>query len=97
LNQAGKTSHQDICDSLQLFADEVMPEFHAREPEHQAWKEQVMGGTVKLDDLDTQPYDIFSHQNEDIVRLSPDELKAHMAAKEAAQREAAKVADGAAD
>ena len=27
LNQAGKTSHKDICDSLKLFADEVMPEF----------------------------------------------------------------------
>ena len=27
LNQAGKTSHQDICDSLALFAHEVMPEF----------------------------------------------------------------------
>ena len=28
LNQAGRTSHQAICDSLELFAREVMPEFH---------------------------------------------------------------------
>ena len=32
LNQAGRTSHQAICDSLDLFAREVMPEFHARQP-----------------------------------------------------------------
>ena len=34
LNQAGRTSHQAICDSLELFAREVMPEFHARQPGH---------------------------------------------------------------
>jgi hypothetical protein len=38
LNQAGRTTHQDICESLELFAKEVMPEFHAREGEHQKWK-----------------------------------------------------------
>ena len=27
LNQSGKTTHQDICDSLALFAKEVMPHF----------------------------------------------------------------------
>src|SRR5207245_9053795 len=30
LNQAGRTSHEDICKSLELFAREVMQEFHAR-------------------------------------------------------------------
>ena len=39
LNQAGKNRHEDICASLELFAAEVMPEFHAREPEHQEWKQ----------------------------------------------------------
>ncbi len=29
LQQAGKTSHRDICESLQLFADAVLPEFVA--------------------------------------------------------------------
>ena len=38
---------------------------------------------IKLDDLHTSPYNIFSHQNKDIVRLSPEELKTMMAAKEA--------------
>ena len=32
LNQAGKNTHEDICSSLELFATEVMPEFHDREP-----------------------------------------------------------------
>jgi len=32
LNQAGKNTHADICSSLELFAREVMPEFHADEP-----------------------------------------------------------------
>jgi luciferase family oxidoreductase group 1 len=85
LNQAGKTSHQDICESLEMFAKEVMPEFTAEEPAHQAWKQDVLDGKIVLEDLDTQPYDLYSHQNEDIIRMSPEELKAMMAAKEAEQ------------
>lgn len=89
LNQAGKTSHKDICDSLELFAREVMPEFHEAQPEHEAWKQDVLAGRIELPDLDTSPYDLYSHQNEDIVRESPAQLKARMAAKEAARELAA--------
>ena len=46
LNQTGRTSHEDICSSLELFAREVMPEFHAREPEHQRWKDDVLAGQL---------------------------------------------------
>ncbi|NKB58499.1 MAG: LLM class flavin-dependent oxidoreductase [Alphaproteobacteria bacterium] len=88
LNQAGKTSHEDICGSLKMFAEEVMPEFHAKEEEHAKWKADVLAGHIVLEDLETQPYDIFSHQNADIVRLTPEELKARMAEKDAAQKEA---------
>lgn len=88
LNQAGKTSHEDICGSLKMFAEEVMPEFHAKEEEHAKWKEDVLNGRIMLEDLETQPYDIFSHQNADIVRLTPEQLKAQMAAKDAARKEA---------
>lgn len=56
LNQAGKNTHQDICDSLQLFAHEVMPEFQAREGEHQAWKQSVLAGETILEDIDTEPF-----------------------------------------
>jgi hypothetical protein len=82
LNQAGKTSHQDICSSLELFAKEVMPEFHAAEAEHAAWKAKVLAREIVLEDLDVQKYDIYSHQNEHIVRLTPEQLKAKMAEKE---------------
>jgi alkanesulfonate monooxygenase SsuD/methylene tetrahydromethanopterin reductase-like flavin-dependent oxidoreductase (luciferase family) len=62
LNQAGKNRHEDICASLELFAREVMPAFHAREPEHQAWKRSVLAGETVLEDIDTNQYNIYSLQ-----------------------------------
>ncbi|MEE2778509.1 MAG: LLM class flavin-dependent oxidoreductase [Acidobacteriota bacterium] len=56
LNQAGKNTHEDICSSLELFANEVMPEFHAREQEHQEWKQAVLAGELTLTEIDTDPY-----------------------------------------
>ena len=38
---------------------------------------------IVLADLDTERYDLYAHQNEDIVRLTPQQLKERMAAKEA--------------
>jgi luciferase family oxidoreductase group 1 len=85
LNQTGRTSHEDICGSLDLFARHVMPEFQAREDEHQRWKADVLAGRIAIDKLDTAGHAVYAHQNEDIVRLTPDELKRKMAAKEAAK------------
>ena len=48
LNQAGKTSHEDICGSLKMFAEEVMPEFHALEGEHATWKDNVLSGRLTM-------------------------------------------------
>ena len=62
LNQAGKNTHEDICSSLELFAAEVMPEFHAREPEHQQWKARVLAGELELEELDTEPFNVRSNQ-----------------------------------
>ena len=56
LNQAGNNTHEDICSSLELFAREVMPEFHAREPEHQAWKQAVLAGELELEEVDTEAF-----------------------------------------
>lgn len=56
LNQAGKTTHAHICESLELFASEVMPEFHAAEAEHLAWKRQVLDGDIQLEEIDTRPF-----------------------------------------
>ena len=53
LNQAGKNTHADICDSLELFAAEVMPEFHDREPAHQEWKQGVLAGEIELPEIAT--------------------------------------------
>ena len=85
LNQAGKTSHKDICESLTMFAEEVMPEFHAMEPAHQAWKQEVLAERLQLEELSTEGYDLYAHQNEDIVRMTPEQLKAMMAEKERAK------------
>lgn len=42
MQQAGKNSHQNICDSLQLFADEVLPEVSTgREAREQAKAEEL--------------------------------------------------------
>lgn len=86
LNQAGKTSHEDICASLELFAREVMPEFHERHAEQEAWKQEVLAQRTVLEELDTEGYELYAHQNEDIVRLTPEQLRRRMAEKEAAAR-----------
>jgi alkanesulfonate monooxygenase SsuD/methylene tetrahydromethanopterin reductase-like flavin-dependent oxidoreductase (luciferase family) len=56
LNQAGKNTHAHICESLELFAKEVMPEFHGREAEHQAWKRAVLNREIELAEIDTAPF-----------------------------------------
>jgi alkanesulfonate monooxygenase SsuD/methylene tetrahydromethanopterin reductase-like flavin-dependent oxidoreductase (luciferase family) len=56
LNQAGKNTHEHICEGLELFAKEVMPEFHAHEPEQQAWKAKVLAREIELEEIDTQPF-----------------------------------------
>jgi alkanesulfonate monooxygenase SsuD/methylene tetrahydromethanopterin reductase-like flavin-dependent oxidoreductase (luciferase family) len=56
LNQAGRNSHEDICASLELFAEEVMGEFHAGIPAHEAWKKDVLAGRIALEEIDTEPF-----------------------------------------
>jgi alkanesulfonate monooxygenase SsuD/methylene tetrahydromethanopterin reductase-like flavin-dependent oxidoreductase (luciferase family) len=56
LNQAGKNTHEDICSSLTLFAEEVMEEFHDREAAHQEWKEGVLAGEIEIEEIDTEPF-----------------------------------------
>jgi alkanesulfonate monooxygenase SsuD/methylene tetrahydromethanopterin reductase-like flavin-dependent oxidoreductase (luciferase family) len=56
LNQAGRNSHEDICASLELFAREVMPEFHANIPTHEEWKARVMAREIELEEIDTDRF-----------------------------------------
>jgi alkanesulfonate monooxygenase SsuD/methylene tetrahydromethanopterin reductase-like flavin-dependent oxidoreductase (luciferase family) len=82
LNQAGKTSHEDICSSLELFGREVMPEFHELEPAHQAWKQQVLAGDIVLDDLDTDGHlTAVMAANPNIKRYTADQIRAMAEAK----------------
>jgi alkanesulfonate monooxygenase SsuD/methylene tetrahydromethanopterin reductase-like flavin-dependent oxidoreductase (luciferase family) len=62
LNQAGNNTHEDICSSLELFAQQVMPEFHGREPEHQEWKQKVLAGEIQLDEIDVDPFNTPTNQ-----------------------------------
>jgi hypothetical protein len=56
LNQAGRNRHEHICESLELFAKDVMPQFHAMEPEHQEWKQKALNREVELEEIDTTPF-----------------------------------------
>ena len=60
LNQAGKNSHEDICASLELFAEKVMPEFQQRQGLQDEWKQRVLAGDVVLDDIDTDPFNMVA-------------------------------------
>ena len=62
LNQAGRNRHDHICEALELFAREVMPEFHEREGAHQEWKRGVLEGRIELEEIDTTPYNLPSNQ-----------------------------------
>ena len=44
--------------SLELFAREVMPEFHARDGEHRKWKDAVLSGEIQLEEIDTSPENV---------------------------------------
>ena len=50
------TTHADIMDSLELFAAEVMPEFHEHDGAHQEWKQGVLSGDIELEEIDITPY-----------------------------------------
>jgi hypothetical protein len=52
--------HRFAESNVELFAAEVMPEFHALEPEHQEWKQRVLAGELDLAQIDTEPYNFIS-------------------------------------
>jgi alkanesulfonate monooxygenase SsuD/methylene tetrahydromethanopterin reductase-like flavin-dependent oxidoreductase (luciferase family) len=56
LNQAGKNTHEHICESLELFAKEVMPEFQGAHPDLLKWKEQVLNRQIDLEEIDTTAF-----------------------------------------
>jgi len=56
LNQAGRNTHEHICESLELFAREVMPEFHEAHPRLLQWKQQVLNGEIELEEIETSAF-----------------------------------------
>ena len=92
LNQAGKTTHADICSSLTMFAREVMPEFHAQEPAHAAWKADVLAGRIRLEELSTEGHTTaVMAANPNLKRYTADQIRAMVEAKEGEARERANV------
>jgi hypothetical protein len=47
VSQAGTNRHEHICESLELFAAEVMPRFAERAPERERAKEERLAGAVE--------------------------------------------------
>ena len=56
LNQAGNNTHEHICESLELFAREVMPELQAAHPDLIRWKERVLNRDIVLEEIDTSAF-----------------------------------------
>jgi alkanesulfonate monooxygenase SsuD/methylene tetrahydromethanopterin reductase-like flavin-dependent oxidoreductase (luciferase family) len=47
VSQAGRNRHEHICESLELFAAEVMPEFAERAEEHERDRAERMAGAIE--------------------------------------------------
>ena len=47
VSQAGRNRHEDICESMELFAREVMPEFAERAPAREARKRERYAETIE--------------------------------------------------
>jgi alkanesulfonate monooxygenase SsuD/methylene tetrahydromethanopterin reductase-like flavin-dependent oxidoreductase (luciferase family) len=47
IQQGGNNQHEDICNSLRLFASEVLPEFHAEEEERQRRKREELAPYIE--------------------------------------------------
>ena len=47
VSQAGRNRHEDICESMELFAREVMPEFAERAPQAEARKRERYAETIE--------------------------------------------------
>jgi alkanesulfonate monooxygenase SsuD/methylene tetrahydromethanopterin reductase-like flavin-dependent oxidoreductase (luciferase family) len=56
LNQAGRNTHEHICESLELFAKDVMPEFQDAHPELLKWKQKVLNREIDLEEIDTTAF-----------------------------------------
>jgi alkanesulfonate monooxygenase SsuD/methylene tetrahydromethanopterin reductase-like flavin-dependent oxidoreductase (luciferase family) len=42
--QFGRTKHEHLMESLEIWGTQIIPEFREREPEHQAWRKKQLDG-----------------------------------------------------
>ena len=47
IQQAGRNRHEHICESLELFARDVMPEFHEKEAERERRKAEELAPYIE--------------------------------------------------
>ena len=47
IQQGGRNRHEHICEALELFASEVMPEFRAREVEREKQKQEELAPYIE--------------------------------------------------
>ena len=47
VSQAGRNRHEHICESLELFAKDVMPEFHEREDRREREKQERLAPAIE--------------------------------------------------
>jgi hypothetical protein len=62
-SKAGNPRHEDVRRSLELFAREVMPEFHERHAKQEDWKRRVISGEIKIAPVDVTPYNTAKEQS----------------------------------
>jgi hypothetical protein len=77
LNQAGRNTHEHICESLELFAREVMPEFQEAHPQLLKWKEQILNREIELEEIDTSAF--TERYGGTMKNITPAEAKAQAA------------------
>jgi len=54
-----------------------MPEFQAREKEHQQWKQAVLSGELELEEIDTDPFN-FKARGKPTKKSSKEEANRNM-------------------
>jgi alkanesulfonate monooxygenase SsuD/methylene tetrahydromethanopterin reductase-like flavin-dependent oxidoreductase (luciferase family) len=85
IQQGGRNRHEDICEGLELFAKDVMPEFQAGEAEREERKRDELGPYIEaamarkqwmapLSEEETEP--VFALGRQIVAMPAPDEMAA---------------------
>ena len=100
IQQAGMNQHAHICESLELFAEKVMPEFKAREAEREAEKmrslapylEAAMARKIKMPELDDADIPVYPALGRRITEEAKEAPSIYASPEEASPEEATEAA-----